>query len=494
MILDANRHDVERLLTLVRDFGGLDFPEGRRTGIERPIQAAMERHGVGSVAELVAYLSDVRHEAALTDLVASLTIGETHFFRNQPQVDAMRRVVLPEVIARHAHDRTIRIWSAGCSTGEEAYSIAIALDMLLPERSTWNITILGTDINAAALAKARTAAYGEWSFRGVPDPIRQRYFHSDGAQFRLAPAIREMVRFEYLNLVDMSAGGPGGSDPAMDVVLCRNVLIYFQPATIDAVVHRLEASLAPGGWMIAGHAEAPMPIFRTLFEPHDLPMAVLYRKRDGVAPAASDAAGPWLPVEVEPAPVVRLPDAELASPVVVPEPSSDPVADVIAAARRTFAGGDRRQAITMLQDEFDRRPQDPTPLVVAARLLAGATDYEPAERMITRALTHSPLSVSAHYVHALVLQGLNRPEAAVEALRRTAYLDPACVLAYFSLASLLDTMGQPDRARASLDRVVELLESKDDGAIIDADEGLTAGRLRDLAAIRRQLLHHEVGT
>ncbi len=496
MTLDAQRHDVERLLAVIRDFGGIDFPEGRRAGIERPIQAAMELHGLASVGELAAFLSEPRNTAALTDVVASLTIGETHFFRNHPQVDAIRTVVLPDLIARHAHDRTIRIWSAGCSTGEEAYSVAIAIDMLLTERASWDITILGTDINADALEKARTACYGEWSFRGVPEAIRRRYFQPDGSRFRLAPAIRDMVRFEYLNLVDENASWAARAVQAMDLVLCRNVLIYFRPETIEAVVVRLEAALAPGGWMIAGHAESPMPIFRALFDPHDLPMAVLYRKRAGSTHRGTGTLGPWLPVEPEPGQAVASPPpTDLASAAAVAPPADAGLgSDAIVAARQVFAAGDRDRAITMLDAEADRNPQDPTPLVVAARLLAGATEYATAERLIIRALARSPLAVGAHYVHALVLQGLERQAEALDALRRTAYLDPGCVLAYVSLASLLDAMGQHHRARTSLDRAVELLESHDDEAMIDADEGLTAGRLRHLAEIRRQLLHHEVTT
>lgn len=462
----------------------------------------MERHDVETIDGLVAYPSRSANAADLERFVASLTIGETHFFRNHPQVDALRSVILPEIIARRAGNRAMRIWSAGCSTGEEAYSIAMTLDMLIPNRADWNITILGTDINRVALDTAREATYGEWSFRGVPDQLRRRYFAKVGRRYRLDVDIASMVRFRPLNLVDDRYPSVESGTEAMDLILCRNVLIYFRPATIDAVVERLEAALAPSGWLIAGHAESPMPVFRRLFDVHELPMAVLYRKRVGrvARSLVAEAPNPWLPVEPEePADARQL--FVLPTPPAPPAPSAPqpPIAvanasppDVIAGAAGQFAQGDRDGALAVLHQAADADPADARPLVAAARLLAGAVQYEAAEHVIRMALARDAVCAPAHYVHALILEGLGRVGEAYEALRRTAYLDPTYVLAYFSLASLLDTMGQSARARKSLDRVVELLDTADDEHVIDEHEGLTAGRLRELTAIRRQLLHTEV--
>lgn len=495
---------------MVRRFGGLDFPPGRRAGIERPIQAAMDRLQVASVSALVDALGDVRNEDELERLVASLTIGETHFFRNHPQVDAIQRVILPNLIDLRRRDRRLRIWSAGCSSGEEAYSVAIALDMLLPDRDRWTIEIVGTDINDVAITKAREGLYGEWSFRGVPQSIRRRYFAAEGRRFRLDPAIRQMVTFRELNLVSDTYPSRQSNTAEMDLILCRNVLIYFRPETINAVVTRLERAVAPGGWMMAGHAESPMPIFRELFDVQELPMAVLYRKRAPQpagqaiqAPASmaaeKPAATPWLPVEREPevpldemlvvgspAPASTVAPNDLAGEPLDGEP-------VVTRALALFARGDRDGALALLQADADSTPDDASALIVAARLLAGAVQYEAADHVIRMAIARDRTCAVAHYVHALTLQGLGRADDALEALRRSAYLDPASPLVAFSLASQLDTVGQTGRARSALDRAVELLDQMDDGHVIDEHEGLTAGHLRKLAAIRRQLLPDEVG-
>jgi chemotaxis protein methyltransferase CheR len=507
----TDHRDVEQLLDMVRRFGGIDFPPGRRAGIERPIQAAMDRLQVTSVGALVGALGDARNEDELERLVASLTIGETHFFRNHPQVDAIQRVILPNLIDLRRRERRLRIWSAGCSSGEEAYSVAIALDMLLADRDRWTIEIVGTDINDVAIAKAREGLYGEWSFRGVPQSIRRRYFAQEGRRFRLDPEIRQMVTFRELNLVSDTYPSRQSNTAEMDLILCRNVLIYFRPETIDAVVTRLERAVAPGGWMMAGHAESPMPIFRELFDVQELPMAVLYRKRapqpagreavQAPATVAAEvaAATPWLPVE-------REPDEPLDEMLVVGTPRPAPTVarsafageqlddePVVTRALALFARGDRDGALALLQADAESTPDDASALIVAARLLAGAVQYEAAEHVIRMAIARDRTCAVAHYVHALTLQGLGRADEALEALRRSAYLDPASPLVAYSLASQLDTVGQTGRARSTLDRAVKLLDAMDDDHVIDEHEGLTAGHLRKLAAIRRQLLPDEVG-
>jgi chemotaxis protein methyltransferase CheR len=505
----SDHADVERLLDLVRSYGGLDFPPGRRAGIERPIQAAMDRLRVPSVGALVEVLDDARNEHELERLVASLTIGETHFFRNHPQVDAIQRVILPNLIDQRREKRRLRIWSAGCSSGEEAYSIAIALDMLLPDRARWTIDIIGTDINDVAVTKAREALYGEWSFRGVPQTIRRRYFTPEGRRYRLDPEIQRMVTFRELNLVSDDYPSHESGTLDMDLILCRNVLIYFRPETIDAVVTRLERAVAPGGWMMAGHAESPMPIFRELFDVHELPMAVLYRKRsahrhdqptvvldDGPDPPSGPSM-PRLAPEREPTdPIDELFTIAVSPPQVVAgthEGDGHTDESAVTRALALFSGGDRDGALALLQEDAEATPDDASSLIVAARLLAGAVQYDAAEHVIRMAIDRDRTSAVAHYVHALTLQGLGRGDEALEALRRSAYLDPSSPLIAFSLASQLDSAGQTGRARSTLDRAVELLDAMDDEHVIDEHEGLTVGRLRKLAAIRRQLLPDEVG-
>jgi chemotaxis protein methyltransferase CheR len=184
---------------------------------------------------------------------APIINNETYFFRDHGQFDLLRLRLLPELIERRRATKTLRLWSAGCSSGEETYSLAMLLDMLLPERDGWNILILGSDIDEKALAKARRAHYGQWSFRMAPTALKHRYFRRTGDEWTLDERIRSMVTFRTSNLIGEAF--PGAELRDMDLILCRNVFIYFGAAAVAAVAEKLAAALSEGGYLMTAHTE-----------------------------------------------------------------------------------------------------------------------------------------------------------------------------------------------------------------------------------------------
>lgn len=508
--------DLRRLTAMVRDFSGIELPDNRRQSLERVVDRTLRTYELTRPRELIARLSHPGHRLELEAFTAMLTIGETHFFRNTPQLDALRTRVLPELIARRSAERRLRLWSAGSSTGEEAYSLAILIDMLLPRRDGWNITILATDINREALDRAQKGVYGPWSFRQVPEEIKQRYFVRHEREYHLVPAIRDMVTFGYLNLVDDAYPSLISNTQAMDLILCRNVLIYFNEETINRVVSRLDECIVPGGWMLAGHAESPMPIFRERFIARDFPMAVIYQKASGgrtldverekpVTPSA-----PVVPIDrPRPARAVPMrdvkslettPPARLIRPA-TPEVTALPVrpdanlqsrqGDELAEARALWRQGEIERALTLLQDHADRSPASARSLHLAAKILASLLRLEPAEHTIRLARDREPLWAPIHYLHGLILQELGRTSDALDALRRCVYLEPAFALGHYSLASLLVVNGQEQRAERALATTIELVKARTRDEEVEGGDGVTFGRLLDLAQVQRQLIHPE---
>jgi len=179
--------------------------------------------------------------------------NETYFFRDHGQFDLLRLRLLPELIERRRDTKILRLWSAGCSSGEETYSLAMLLDMLLPERDGWDILILGSDIDETALAKARRAHYGQWSFRMAPTALKHRYFRRTGDEWSLDERIRNMVTFRAGDLIGDSRAEAQLQD--MDLILCRNVFIYFGVAAVAAVADKLAAALNEGGYLMTAHTE-----------------------------------------------------------------------------------------------------------------------------------------------------------------------------------------------------------------------------------------------
>jgi chemotaxis protein methyltransferase CheR len=208
--------------------------------------------GCGSVALLVAQLRRESPDSPLHERVLdALTTNETTFFRDINPFESLRATVLPELIERRARTRTLAIWSAGCSTGQEPYSIAMAIREHFPELETWNLTILGTDISPTVLERARRGRYGQLEVnRGLPAHLLVRHFTRAGMEWEIEEPIRRMVRFQRRNLINEWSGLP-----PFDIVFMRNVMIYFDVEAKRQVLARMHGQLATGGYLLLGASE-----------------------------------------------------------------------------------------------------------------------------------------------------------------------------------------------------------------------------------------------
>lgn len=236
--------------------------------------AVVVGHGGSGLDSLLRRLTaEHGHGPASEAVIGAVTVGETFFFRYAAQFEALERHVLPEVMARNHAARTLSLWSAGCSNGAEPYSLSILLRRRFAALlAGWRVDILGSDINVTALAEARAGEYGAWTIRDLPDELRYECFLRHGDRWRVKPRFRQDVRFLRHNLVTQAP--PSGG---FDVVLCRNVLMYFDAATRDRVLWALRLSLVPGGWLLVGHAEVS-PEVAGRFTPVVLPGCTVYRR------------------------------------------------------------------------------------------------------------------------------------------------------------------------------------------------------------------------
>jgi len=242
---------LERAAALVRQRTGLVFGDGRRSSFEAGLAAAMRR---ARLHDPVLYLTRLAATPSLLDdLVAEITVGETYFFREPHQFAVIREEIVPALLSARSRDRPLRFWSAGCASGEEPYSLAILVRELGLGRDAH---IVGTDLSRAALAKATHGRYTRWSLRGVSDDVVHAYFTQVGGRFELAPAVRAAVEFRYLNLADDTYPSLSTGVWGMDLIICRNVLIYFDKKLQDRVHGLFYESLEMFGVLALGHKES----------------------------------------------------------------------------------------------------------------------------------------------------------------------------------------------------------------------------------------------
>ncbi|HLO75181.1 MAG TPA: protein-glutamate O-methyltransferase CheR, partial [Magnetospirillum sp.] len=244
----------QRLKSLVIQNTGMAFYEDKDEDLARIVAARMGETGDTSCARYLDLISDqVRGREEMDALVAELTIGETYFFRHKEQFDALRDIILPEVLARNESVRRLRIWSAGCATGPEPYSVAILLKREFGARiAGWHVSIIGTDINQKFLARAREGRYDEWAFRATPDDVRRECFEPVGKQWVIKPEYKSGVTFQYHNLIKNRFPSLLDNLAGLDVIICRNVVIYFSRETVAGLVPCFHETLVDGGWLVMG--------------------------------------------------------------------------------------------------------------------------------------------------------------------------------------------------------------------------------------------------
>jgi chemotaxis protein methyltransferase CheR len=242
---------------LVYRVAGIFQPDSKLGLLESRCRKRMQMLGVATLQDYYRRLTvKPTLQAELVALLNEITVGETFFFRNQPQLDALRNIVVPRIVQARAKmsPRHLRIWSAGCSTGEEPYTLCM---MLLEELSGplkgWTFEILATDLNELSVAHAEQGLYSDYSTRTLPEHFRQKYFIACGENLQINAELKNYVKFSRLNFLD---------DPGMaaindlDVIFCCNVLIYFHGAAKSRVIEHFYDNLLPHGYLFLGHSES----------------------------------------------------------------------------------------------------------------------------------------------------------------------------------------------------------------------------------------------
>ncbi len=403
MIATLTDEQFSRVSTLLRDTAGLAIgagpDRGRRDAVALTVAGRLAATGLTDPESYLERLTSDEEERRA--LVEDTLVGETQFWRNAGQMAALRDDFLPALLREASlQRRPLLAWSAGCSSGEEAYTLAMMLAELAGPRAAATVRVVGTDISRRALAAAREGVYGARSLAPLDPARRNRWLEPvPTGRWRVGEELRELVEFHEHNLV---TDRPPWQDQ-VDLVLCRNVTIYFERTTTQGVVARIRDALRPGGLLMLGHSET---LWRLAggFALVRSGEAFAYRKETAGAPAA--------------APAVAADET----------PADEPPANEGAATSRVPAAA----AGPRLLDQARRAQQ--------------AGDYATAVRFAAAAAEAAPLDADAHYLHgrALASQGL-LAEAAAE-LRRAVFVDPGAGFAHFLLASVLRDLGDPAAA------------------------------------------------
>lgn len=462
--------DYDQVFALIQTHTGLRIHNGRGSEIAQVVDDVLATTSFTGVNDLMLTLQNSSFTDPLwQSLIQALTVGETYFFRDEGQIDALRSHILPQIIAerQRAGHKELRLWSAGCASGEEPYSLVMLLYELLPDIDDWHITVLGTDINLAFLERARRGVYRASSFRNeTPDYIQKRWFRLTPEGYQLDPAIHSKVTFVPLNLVNTSFPQFANFTMNMDLIVCRNVTIYFDQATVCEVVSRFHRALNDTGRLVVGHSELSTTIYRE-FSACSYGRIVYYQK-GAVSHPHQDALHSRRP-RAEPPSATHPAVHASPSPRPVPRPVTSSPAPAHASAEEPHALG--------LEAAWCR-----------AKQAADREQWDEALAALSQVESHHVFRPEFHYLRGLVQMAAENAEQALWAWRQTIYCDPAFALAHYSLGELFEGWGEPEAAARHWRQALAAIANLDPQHGLLFSEELTVEMLKGLLTYRLSVL------
>jgi len=465
--------DVGRFRTAIAQRMGLSFDDGKLEFLATVFERRLHAQGEPA-ARYLARLERHADPQELREIAQELTIGETYFFRHSDQFRAFSEVALPARMEARASNRQLRLLSAGCSSGEEAYTLSIlARERLLDSHPPFELTIRGVDINPRVIARARAASYSSWALRETPEAIQKQYFSVLGRDYGLAKAIRDSVQFEEANLVADDSWAP----ESFDVIFCRNVLMYFTKENAQRVVQRFARALAPGGYLFLGHAENLRGLSLD-FELRHTHSTFYYQRK----PISTETALALAPLELfDPPPraalaldwastwletVQRSSDRILALTAKNAEPPP-PLAAAQASPRLELGRALQllsqerfTEALEVLPDPVNHA-RDVDLALLRAALLTHSGRLQEAELACAELLSTDGLNAGAHYLRALCRERSGDSRTAIEYNQIAAYLEPSFAMPHLHWGLIARRTGDRSTALRELSQAVLLLQRED---------------------------------
>jgi len=455
---------------------GLHFERRNIKMLERGLESRMAALRIGSYGEYYEYLTEnMEKRQELQKLLQFLTVGETFFFRYHAHFSALMKAVLPEILTTGGK---IRLWSAGCSTGEEPYSMAMAVMEAVPDWRNRDIKILATDINNRSLMRAREGVYNTWKIRVTEKRYIDRYFNRIGESYVVNDEVKSLVDFAYLNLQTAHTSPHPMLADGFDAIFCRNVMIYFTTATTRKVVEGFAGALKHGGYLFLGHSETLANI-SVRFERHLLDGGFYYRKKVLTQPVA-DKPVPQLPQVSKPSTTAVTPHQ-----VSVVKPVEKPATAAKTATPAESLESLYERAVSHMEaesfpeaDRLFRQVQEMAPahtgaMIGIALIYANTGMFREALDGCNRALQIDDLLPEAYFLRGLIYEMIDQEKDSFQEYRKAILLKMDFIMPHYQLGKLYFRTGQQKDGARELKNSMKLLEKVRRESIIPFSGGLS---------------------
>ncbi|UCD83251.1 MAG: hypothetical protein JSU92_07955 [Deltaproteobacteria bacterium] len=455
---------------------GLNFDPRNDKALKKAIVRRMETLGFKSELDYYSFLKKSKGVVEEFDeLISLLTVGHTNFFRSPDQFRALKEYVLPRILSQKAdNNKKIRIWSAGCSTGDEPYSIAITLLEWFKEIKQWDIKILATDINAQFLQHARSGIYDSWTTKYLERELFDKYFVRTESSASIKDQVKSMVEFSYLNLAVDGYSFAHEKIDKFDVIFCRNVLIYFRKDMVKKIIKKFYDLLVEDGYLFLGYSESLSQYSRD-FTPNSLYGVFFYEKGLPEARVKPERLPP-----AKPRPILQPKSIEIPTPprirTVPPKPAIK-VPEEIDEESLYFEGidhfGQERfdKAAQIFEHILEKNPRSARGLLGIGFLLANKGKDQEARQKCQDVLEIDKLLPEAYYLLGILSEREGDNKTTREYYQRTIFLDKDFIMAHFNLAILYKREGQGKESQREFKNIVNILKDMDDNEPIKFSGG-----------------------
>lgn len=451
---DSKLIKLDKLSKVIAEKMGLSFSNKQLINLNRIIELAAKEEGFLDIETYLDFLlSNSLRQKDILDLAEKVTVGETYFFREQKALDILEKEILPKIIKqKYSTKKQLKIWSVGCSTGEEAYTLAIILKKLLQSFDNWDITIFASDINLSSLKKALAGVYNNWSFRVIKFEDKKSFFNElSENQFEIVSELKKVVKFEYLNLAQAIYPSQFNLANSFDLIFCRNVMIYLTLECQTKIIQHFYKVLKPNGWLIVSPTETRL-LNKSQFTAVHFPETILHQKVIKKLEVINEMVSLDM-LKIEP-----LQELEV---------NLEKIGKLEA---------------TNSESNFDKQKDKESDQVYfkLAQKQADQGFLEQAKEYCEKAITINKLEPDYYYLLATVLIEKGDDLLAIETLKKVLYLEPDFMLAYFHLAKLAYKQGNLVQANKYLNKLLLLMDKYLPNDLVPNTLDLTMGRLREI--------------
>jgi chemotaxis protein methyltransferase CheR len=504
----------DELFIAFRDFvsakTGLFFQNKKRQDLLRGVQHAADTFGYKDAKTCMTQLLKVNWtEKQIQTLASHLTVGETHFYRHREHLNYFVEKILGS--GNFTKNMSLKIWSAGCCTGEEAYTLAILLHENVPFINKYNISILATDINPVYLNKAKEAVFSKNSFRETPEYIQKKYFVRTGkGRYELDPKIKKMVKFRYLNLVSNTYPLQISGTDSIDVVFCRNVFIYFKPDVVAKICEKFKHSLRKNGYFFVSPAETFM-VSQKLFTRHNIEAALVFQnssikdEKKKVVASKLKKCTTKLKKSIELSKKLNKCRKSIENQVTgirhfLPsyagqvehcmsnksEKSAsvrNSEKEILLAAKDHYNKGNYGESVKLLDELIAKTLSvkiKNNAYIELARIYSNQGKMDRSLECCKKAIDLDKMNPAGYFLYASLLMESGKIEESINYLKKTLYFDNSYVIAHFTLGNIYFNSNNRLQAEKYFKNAEHLLLKTAPSDVIKGSEGLTAKSMKDL--------------